>query len=254
MADSQISPEQEIVTRKDAMARGLKRYFTGKPCKHGHVDERKTSGGSCVTCVRESMRKRRKNPNLKAREAAYTRSRMMDPGVRQRQREYMRDYKKDNPERQEKSRACIRAWHQRKKNDPEWAARERERCREKDKKRRLNPEYKEWHSSYMKEYMQDYYKNNPDAFLNYSRNRKARKKNAEGCHTAGDISAIIIKQNWKCVYCKADLKSGYHVDHIMPLALGGSNWPSNLQGLCPSCNLSKGAKHPDVFAKEKGWL
>jgi hypothetical protein len=26
----------EIIRRQDAMARGLKKYFTGKPCKHGH--------------------------------------------------------------------------------------------------------------------------------------------------------------------------------------------------------------------------
>jgi hypothetical protein len=31
----------EIITRKDAVALRLVRYFTGKPCKHGHVGERR---------------------------------------------------------------------------------------------------------------------------------------------------------------------------------------------------------------------
>jgi len=30
----------EIIRRQDAMARGLKKYFTGKPCSHGHVADR----------------------------------------------------------------------------------------------------------------------------------------------------------------------------------------------------------------------
>jgi hypothetical protein len=39
----------KIITRKEALAQGLKRYFTGKPCKRGHVAERSTSAG-CYTC------------------------------------------------------------------------------------------------------------------------------------------------------------------------------------------------------------
>lgn len=40
----------EIVTRDEALARGLKRYFTGKPCKHGHVAERHSADGACYEC------------------------------------------------------------------------------------------------------------------------------------------------------------------------------------------------------------
>lgn len=40
----------EIITRKEALERGLKRYFTGKPCKHGHVSERKIGSGMCLSC------------------------------------------------------------------------------------------------------------------------------------------------------------------------------------------------------------
>lgn len=34
---------------------------------------------------------------------------------------------------------------------------------------------------------------------------------------------------------------GYHVDHIVPLACGGSDSPSNMQWLTASANLSKGS-------------
>jgi hypothetical protein len=42
----------KILSLKTAKARGLKRYFTGKPCKHGHVAERRTANRVCMECRR----------------------------------------------------------------------------------------------------------------------------------------------------------------------------------------------------------
>src|SRR6516164_5990401 len=41
----------EIISRNEAKARGLKTYFTGKPCAHGHIAPRKTSNGGCWECA-----------------------------------------------------------------------------------------------------------------------------------------------------------------------------------------------------------
>jgi hypothetical protein len=38
-------------TRSEAKAQGAKFYFTGEPCKHGHVAPRKTKG-ACVECLK----------------------------------------------------------------------------------------------------------------------------------------------------------------------------------------------------------
>jgi hypothetical protein len=38
--------------RSTAMGAGLVRYFTGKPCKFGHIAERNTSDGRCCECSR----------------------------------------------------------------------------------------------------------------------------------------------------------------------------------------------------------
>lgn len=38
-------------TRKEAQAIGAKYYFTGEPCKHGHIAARKTKG-ACVECLK----------------------------------------------------------------------------------------------------------------------------------------------------------------------------------------------------------
>ena len=65
---------QAIVTRAEARAQGLTRYFTGKPCKHGHVSERMRSSGACVECQRLLVQKARAaNPEkFRARSAAWS--------------------------------------------------------------------------------------------------------------------------------------------------------------------------------------
>jgi hypothetical protein len=40
----------EIISRADAKARDLKLYFTGRPCKRGHIAPRQLSG-TCVECA-----------------------------------------------------------------------------------------------------------------------------------------------------------------------------------------------------------
>ena len=41
----------EIITKKEAVAQGLSRYFTGKPCSSGHVCERRVDNSSCMKCL-----------------------------------------------------------------------------------------------------------------------------------------------------------------------------------------------------------
>ena len=54
--------------------------------------------------------------------------------------------------------------------------------------------------------------------------------------------------------CSVDVSKNYHIDHIMPLALGGYNGPPNLQILCRTCNQKKYCKHPVDFMQERGFL
>lgn len=44
-----------IIKRKEAIAQGLGRYFTGKPCVNGHISERIAMKGTCVQCNRERL-------------------------------------------------------------------------------------------------------------------------------------------------------------------------------------------------------
>jgi 5-methylcytosine-specific restriction endonuclease McrA len=84
--------------------------------------------------------------------------------------------------------------------------------------------------------------------------RRVRKHKANGTHNSRQIRELLIKQKHKCPYCKSSLKNGYHIDHIYPLVLGGSNAIDNIQLLCPPCNLRKSIKSPERFAQEIGLL
>jgi len=96
---------------------------------------------------------------------------------------------------------------------------------------------------------------NPEKYRTVERKRRAQMYGNGGTHTADDLAEILKTQNHRCAHCRADLKkTKKHVDHIMPLARGGSNGRENLQYLCAPCNHSKGAKHPIDFARERGLL
>ena len=51
MAKPHVPYEGPIVSRKEAQERGEKRYFTGVPCIHGHVDRRNTANRICSACA-----------------------------------------------------------------------------------------------------------------------------------------------------------------------------------------------------------
>lgn len=57
---------QEIITRAQAIERGLTRYFTGNPCKHGHIAERYLQSG-CIECVCIAQAKARQGKAEKIR-------------------------------------------------------------------------------------------------------------------------------------------------------------------------------------------
>jgi hypothetical protein len=41
----------KVISRSEAIAQGLPRYFTNMPCKHGHVAERYAANKSCCECA-----------------------------------------------------------------------------------------------------------------------------------------------------------------------------------------------------------
>jgi len=98
-------------------------------------------------------------------------------------------------------------------------------------------------------------KANPEAVRIKSHNRRARKFKAGGKLSKGLAERLFKLQRGKCACgCKQPLGIDYHLDHRMPLALGGSNTDDNIQLLRAICNLQKNAKHPIEFMQQRGFL
>ena len=85
-------------------------------------------------------------------------------------------------------------------------------------------------------------------------NYRARKQANGGKLSKGLSKALYARQKGRCACCKKLLGDNYHLDHIVPLALGGANEDWNIQLLTATCNLNKGAKHPIDYMRSKGLL
>lgn len=97
-------------------------------------------------------------------------------------------------------------------------------------------------------------KQNPDSRRIHSTNRRAIKR-ASGGKLCNGLSEKLFKlQRGKCACCNQPLGNDFHLDHIMPLVLGGKNTDDNIQLLRATCNLQKHAKHPIDFMQSRGFL
>lgn len=159
-------------------------------------------------------------------------------------------------------------YHERVKNTPEYKAKVKKYYEENrqeilDYHKRYNIENSEKIKEYRKnnkesiaQRFRDWCAKNPEKVR--ARNLKAKAKRRYGTigkFTKEDIEKILMAQRHKCAYCHANLKKiGYHLDHIIPLAKGGTNWPNNIQACCEDCNWEKNAKDPIDFAREMGKL
>lgn len=99
---------REVLSRSEARAAGLARFYTGKPCRYGHVAERYTCSGKCSEC------QRRLSANFKARnqcqQTAYRAERYAVGADREREktREWKRNNRARHIEQKNRRRAAVR--------------------------------------------------------------------------------------------------------------------------------------------------
>jgi 5-methylcytosine-specific restriction endonuclease McrA len=108
-----------------------------------------------------------------------------------------------------------------------------------------------------------YRQNHPEVMRIHYQTRRSRKKSCGGKLSKGIVSKLLKLQHGKCACCGSQLvllPSGkvdgkhVHIDHIMPLAKGGTNTDSNVQLLTSRCNLQKKDRHPVDFMQSRGFL
>ena len=97
-------------------------------------------------------------------------------------------------------------------------------------------------------------KANPEANRIHGHNRRASKRENGGVLSIGLSAKLFKLQRGKCACCGLPLGGSYHLDHVMPIALGGQNTDSNMQLLKQRCNQQKHASHPVAFMQSRGYL
>lgn len=83
---------------------------------------------------------------------------------------------------------------------------------------------------------------NPENVAARVERRRLRDEAAGPSYSKQDVADLRNAQNDLCAYCVEPLHGGGHVDHMTPLAKGGSNAKENLVLACFQCNTEKHAK------------
>jgi hypothetical protein len=100
----------DIISRKEAKEKGIKNYFTGKPCKRGHVNYRLVSNHKCCGCVKEENKNRHESSwYAKYRKDYYKKNRehIRNQDKKHYSAEYHKQWRENN---REQRRAADAAW------------------------------------------------------------------------------------------------------------------------------------------------
>lgn len=125
----------------------------------------------------------------------------------------------------------------------------------KDSLKIYRQQYQKANRDRIKKQVAGYQKNNLLVFRLAKHKRRSRENSAGGTLSKNIADILIDLQKNKCRICKTELtRSKFHLDHIHPISKGGMNIDSNIQLLCPTCNLKKGSKLPHIYAQELGML
>lgn len=217
----------KIISRKEAKSLGLKRYFTGKPCKNGHVDERSTSKSTCLECKRLTYHANKEHYSKKAKSRYQANKEIIsrkNKDNRESRSEYQRKYIEDN-------RQSLL-----------------------DKRRKYTEENREIIREQRREYrkkqlMSEFIRNSLNRIFTNWRGGREEAEIVNG-YTVKQLKSHIESQfkdgmSW-------ENRSEWHVDHIKPVSLfikegvtdpAVINALSNLQPLWATENQSKSSKY-----------
>ena len=215
----------DTITKKEAVNNKLKHYFTGQPCKHGHISKRYTNNGKCCKCV-SLMSSKYYIQNI------------------DKMRPQKATYQRENYDRLKTEKSIYSKLNYKKNKN---------KIAEKNKhKRELNPEkYKEYWRCYRE-------KNSLSIFNRHTLQRieKAKcKKRIERSEIELGYSQNEFKAHIESLFISGMSwlnRSKWHIDHIKPISLFIKegvmdikiiNALNNLQPLWAKDNIAKGAKY-----------
>jgi hypothetical protein len=206
----------KIISWSEARDSGEKHYFTGKPCKRGHISLRQTSGLSCMECNRENQAERMKDKEKRAAQIARTVA-----WTKRKRAESVEFKNKDNEYRKE--------WTRKKMQDPEYALKIKEQSRISSAKRReQNPTENRFKAA---SYKASRINRSPPWLTKNDRNQ---------------MRSFYAIRDWLNITM---FGVKYEVDHVVPLrgrTVSGLHVPWNLQVIRGTENSRKGNKHETI--------
>lgn len=226
----------KLVSRKEAKEKGLPHYYTGIPCKHGHVSKRRTSNATCLECHRLVNEKWRSN-NPEYMESWYSENK--DRALSQ-QKAYYKEKKLEILAKCKKYRDSNR-----KKVSASWLAWTK---RNKEKFRDIQRRYESKARKTPKGKVVAFMRNSVSRALN-GKLKEARCVDILG-YSNDDLVTHIERQFSRGMTWE-NYGEYWNIDHIIPISkfiADGETDPkiinalSNLMPLRSDRNLSKGAK------------
>lgn len=161
-------------------------------------------------------------------------------------KECMKQWKRDN---RDKVRASGRRYYEKHKdrikqyrNENKSAKSEydkRYRAKNRDRLSEYRSQYYRDNKKRLNDYRKEHYENNKQDYIANSAKRKADKRNQTPDFANLKLIAAIYK----------NCPEGYHVDHMIPLSMGGLHHESNLCYLPASINMAKGDKYIEEFGE-----
>lgn len=196
-----------LISRQDAKTAGLKRFYTGQPCRFGHVAERSVANRGCLVCRGEKARLFSKNNREKceARRRAYS---AKNPGKLSAQKQAWSE------KNREKLRAAKNAWNA--KPEAKAAQKARSRKHHESNRDKTNAAHAAWAA-----------RNKGKVAALAAKYRSDKLNQTPPWADLEAIDAVYIEAG-------ALRKQGYPatVDHVIPLrgeAVSGLHVASNLQ-------------------------
>lgn len=224
----------QVISWKAAKAAGLKYFFTGKPCKRGHIDKRFVSSTQCKTCSYERVLNiyHGRMPSITGRVCA--RCGVLIPEGRTRKARYC-------------SLLCRTLVRRGKYTEDErrWKRENRDRIRVRTRERYASNEQSR---------QRTLERARESRIRCVDRVRREKRKSAQVRRARKKavfvevVDPMVVFQRDKgiCGICMkhVDINSKWHIDHVIPIARGGVHSYANVQLAHALCNLSKHAKMP----------
>lgn len=239
-----------VVTRKRAQEQGLLHYFTGVPCKYGHIAQRTVGSSNCIECLRE----RAQRVDIRAKACAAAKARAA----------------RETPEEREARLQKKRELHYAKRDELLAAMRIRNKAYYQKNKERIKAQTLEYQrknshkrTSYKQAWAEQRAKEDP-AFAMKLRMRKMlarmyeaiRQKRVRRCTTEQEIgyTAQQLKEHIERQFVRGmswGNHGEWHIDHIVPIGefdlltpegRRAANALTNLRPIWATENLKKSDK------------